>query len=605
MSLRALALLVVVGLALVVAPGRAASQLLSPGPLSEAHKAIDGDDHCGKCHQSGKQVVARLCLDCHDVLGRRVAAGAGLHGRTYAGQACEHCHVEHISRKTKLVRWPGGAMDKLDHDQTGWKLEGDHRQARCLDCHTQVRSGKPTFLGARPECSSCHKDPHTGRFGSNCRSCHDLEDWKRFDRAAFDHGKSRYPLTGKHVPVACEKCHGTPAKWTGLAFATCDSCHQDPHDGEFKPKACTACHTTAGWEGAADKLRTDHPGLSLAAGHRKVKCETCHDRGNTKAPSKGGRCVGCHKVVHEAPFGERCESCHASIKWLGLTDAVGRKAHAQTAYPLAGKHTKAACVGCHPTKLAPAARFRQLTFDRCAACHADRHAGEFAARDQGECGACHRVEGFTPTTFGLAAHGSTRFALDGKHGATPCSGCHQGARPRLELRVARQACADCHANPHGEQFARELARGGCATCHATSGWDRPRIDHSTWPLEGAHATAACASCHGTGVRDGAAASYRGIPRTCAGCHDDVHAGQFAQRAPIKTCDGCHQTTGFLLPSFDHAAASGFALDGGHVEKACAACHPTVELRNGARAVQYRLGYRACRDCHADPHTEAP
>lgn len=606
MSPRHLLLLVVLVAAGVVAgPRPARAQLLSPGPLSEAHKAIDGDDHCGACHESGRQVVASLCLDCHDQLARRITAGAGLHGRAYRGQACEQCHVEHIGRKTKLVRWPGGAMDKLDHDLTGWKLEGDHQRVKCLDCHTQVRSGKPTFLAARPECGSCHKDPHAGRFGARCQACHDLADWKQFDRKAFDHGKSRYPLTGKHVPLPCDKCHGEPAKWTGLAFATCDSCHKDPHAGGFAPKPCESCHATSAWADAAAKLRGDHPGLSLAGGHRKVRCAACHDRGNSKPPSKGARCVGCHKGVHQAPFGDRCENCHGGIKWLGLADPVGRKAHAQTAYPLAGRHVTVACAGCHPTKLAANARYRQLSFDRCTGCHQDRHAGEFAARDRGECGACHVVQGFTPTTFGLAAHATTGFALEGRHTATPCRGCHGTARPRLDLRVGKSTCVDCHADPHGGQFAREMASGGCGQCHATTGWDRPRIDHSTWPLLGAHATAACGSCHGAGTRDGSPASYRGVPRACEGCHDDVHAGQFSQRSPVKTCDRCHQPTGFKLPAFEHQAESGFALEGKHVATACAGCHPTTELRNGVRAVSYRLGYRGCKDCHADPHREGP
>jgi hypothetical protein len=603
-SARRLALAIVLGAAaLLLAPRAAAAQLLSPGPLAEAHKQIDGDDHCGACHRSGKQVVASLCLDCHEDLRRRIDAGAGLHGRAYRGRACEDCHHEHIGRKTKLVRWPGGSMDALDHELTGWKLEGDHRQVKCLECHDDVRAGKPTFLAARPECASCHKDPHAGRLGARCQGCHDSADWSNFDRRAFDHAKTRYPLTGRHLPVECEKCHGTPAKWTGLAFDTCEACHDDPHDGGFVPKPCTACHATAGWADAAAKVRGDHPGLSLAAGHRKVTCERCHDRGNTRPPSKGARCVACHPTVHEAPFGDRCEGCHAGIRWLGLADAVGRRAHARTVYPLAGKHVGVACAGCHPPKLPAAKRFRALTHDRCAACHADRHAGEFAARDGGECGACHRVDGFTPTTFGVSAHASTVFALDGRHTATPCRGCHGEARPRLDLRVGKRACAECHADPHGGQFARELAQGGCAQCHATAGWERPRIDHSSWPLEGLHAGAACASCHPSAT-GGAGASYRGIPRTCEGCHDDVHAGQFAQRPPARTCDRCHQPAGFALPAFDHRAASGFALDGAHGAAACAGCHPTVELRNGARAVSYRLGYRGCRDCHADPHGAA-
>ena len=107
-------LLALVVCALALTAGRAEAQLLSPGPLSAAHASIDGDDHCGECHQSGKQVVASRCLACHQDLRARLDAGAGLHGKQYKGQACENCHVEHIGRKAKLVRWPGGAPDKLD-----------------------------------------------------------------------------------------------------------------------------------------------------------------------------------------------------------------------------------------------------------------------------------------------------------------------------------------------------------------------------------------------------------------------------------------------------------------------------------------------------------
>ena len=62
----------------------------------------------------------------------------------------------------------------------------------------------------------------------------------------------------------------------------------------------------------------NHPGLSLAAGHAKTKCEACHDEGNVAAPSVGSECVACHAQVHQAKFGDRCETCHASIRWMGL-----------------------------------------------------------------------------------------------------------------------------------------------------------------------------------------------------------------------------------------------------------------------------------------------
>jgi hypothetical protein len=366
-----------------------------------------------------------------------------------------------------------------------------------------------------------------------------------------------------------------------------------------------SCHTTVSWEGAADKLRDDHPWLSLRNGHRRVACAGCHDKGNSKPPSKGKHCDDCHRPVHQARFGNRCESCHASIKWTGLPDKIGRDAHGKTPYPLTGLHQAVACADCHPRSKPAKQRYRELVFDRCGACHADRHAGEFTSRGGGECGACHTVAGFTPTRFGVDAHATTRFPLDGKHVATPCKSCHGDARPRLDFRQAKQACVDCHADPHAGQFASEMATDGCAHCHATASWHQPKIDHSTWPLTGVHARAACAACHGEATDTRNPATYHGVPRDCEGCHDDIHAGQFRLTAPVKACTGCHDTERFALPGFDHARQSGYPLEGAHTRVQCAGCHPTSELRNGATAVRYRLGYRACRDCHANPHRANP
>jgi hypothetical protein len=594
-----------VAISIVAAASTAQAQLLSPGPLVNAHASIDGDSNCGKCHESGKQVVAKLCLDCHKDLAAEMAASRGLHGKQYKNKPCEECHVDHLGRNAKLVRWPGGSMDKLDHSLTGWSLDAGHTKPKCLDCHKKTSPlGKPVFLGTSTACASCHKDPHNGKFGTECQKCHGVNDWVGFDRRAFDHKLSNYPLTGKHTTVACEKCHtGTPPKWKPLVFSTCDSCHQDPHAGQFKPKACSSCHDTNAWDVAADKMRSSHPKLSLANGHARVKCETCHDRGNDKPPSKGGACKSCHPPIHIAKFGNHCESCHASIRWVGLPEATGRDNHGKTRYALAGKHGAVDCLACHPKAKPQAKRFRNLAFGRCDACHADPHKGEFAARDKGECAACHTVNGFAPTRFGLAEHGTTKFALEGKHIATPCGGCHPGARPRLSFVVAKQACADCHANPHGTQFESEMAKGGCASCHTALDWHQAKIDHSTWPLVGAHSRTPCTSCHGEQKKGAEPAAYRGLPRECEGCHDDIHAGQFRQTQPVKACKTCHTADTFQIArSFDHRTTR-YPLEGKHVALGCEKCHATETLRNGTTAVRWRLGYLQCKDCHANPHVE--
>jgi hypothetical protein len=275
--------------------------------------------------------------------------------------------------------------------------------------------------------------------------------------------------------VPCVKCHFEPPKYVGLKFAACTDCHHDPHDGRLGP-ACTDCHEDSRWKPVLFTHKgARHPGTSLANGHASVACKTCHDRGNLVSPSKGQECVSCHKPVHKAPFGNACASCHASILWVGLPPAVGLAAHPRTDYPLLGKHETVKCAGCHKPEWPRDRRFRGLPFGRCDDCHEDKHAGEFAKADRGECKACHTLGGFYPTLFGVVSHASTRFPLAGMHAASACLSCHKAPRPRLDLHVAKQACADCHANPHGDQFAKEMAQGGCAHCHEPTGWMQPKL----------------------------------------------------------------------------------------------------------------------------------
>ena len=580
----------------------ARAQVTSPGPLSAAHASIDSDSNCTKCHESGNKVVARLCLDCHKDLGAELAASRGLHGKQFKTKPCEECHVEHIGRNTKLIRWPGGSMQKLDHAQTGWVLDGGHTKPKCLDCHKKTSPlGKSQFVGTNPACDGCHKDPHAGKFSTECKKCHGTSDWQAFDRNAFDHKLARFTLTGKHTSVGCEKCHGTPAKWKPLEFGSCKSCHADPHKGQFEPKPCTECHGTESWDVQLDKVRASHPKLSLANGHARVKCEACHDRGNNKPPSKGSKCESCHKPIHLAKFGTRCEGCHASIKWVGLPESIGRDNHPKTRYPLEGKHVKIDCVACHAKTKPQASRFKNLEFGTCISCHPDTHKGEFTKRNNGECAQCHTITGFTPTTFGVKQHATTKFVLDGKHIATPCGSCHTGSRPRTSFIVANTQCLDCHENPHGTQFAKEMTQNGCATCHTTVDWHQSKIDHSIWPLLGVHARTKCAACHGEQKKGAEPAAYRGIPRECEGCHDDTHAGQFKN----KLCKTCHEPSTFkIATTFDHKT-TGWSLDGKHAPLSCDKCHTSTTLRDGSTTIRWRLGYRQCKDCHANPHREGP
>src|SRR5262249_44456332 len=271
--------------------------------------------------------------------------------------------------------------------------------------------------------------------------------------------------------------------------------------------------------------------------------------------------------------------------------------HGKTAFALRGKHGDVRCEACHKTELPADKRFRGLSFGLCRDCHKDAHDGEFLARNQGECGACHTERGFKPTSFSVAIHGTTAFALEGKHQAVPCGKCHFGksaapepveeptpkkgklplargkakalpaAAPivrRLAWKITESACANCHQNPHGDQFADVMKQKGCAGCHVAGGWKMPKIDHKIWPLTGAHAQAACDRCHSPTAEDrkaGKGGSYKNVPRECNGCHADPHAAQFSATAPARACNDCHNTASFKLPGFDHAKQAHYSLEG--------------------------------------------
>ena len=589
-SLRSLLLLV----ALLLVGRAATAQLLSPGPLAAPHASLEGDENCGRCHTSGRGTSNGLCNGCHGSVTKQ-----GLHARAFGGP-CAKCHSDHRGRGFALVRFsPNG----FDHGQTGWPLQGKHGSTKCAECH------KPgTWQNVSRACKSCHKDPHDNRFGANCLGCHNESNWKTVSLKSFNHDLSRFPLKGAHRSAPCGNCHGSPARYRGLDFGNCTACHQDPHRGRFS-STCTNCHNESNWHQVVMKPGA-HPGLSLANGHARVVCGKCHDRGQFVSPSKGRACVGCHKPVHEADFGKGCQKCHASIRWLGLPRRTGLRAHKKTAYQLEGEHEKVKCDGCHTPSKPAQQRFRELTFDRCNGCHEDKHKGEFKSRSGGECGACHTVSGFAPALFGIQAHSTTKFPLVGHHTAVPCASCHDKhpkKGPRMDWRGAKESCESCHENPHGSQFSKEMKKGGCAECHSPLDWHSPKIDHSSWPLTGAHASAPCARCHTPTEADrktGRGASYRGTARKCEGCHADVHLGQFRLSKPAKACNFCHDTSHFKIRKFPHEKRTGYPLEGRHAQLACDKCHKSVASKSGKKATRYRLGYSGCKDCHADPHAEA-
>ena len=379
-----------------------------------------------------------------------------------------------------------------------------------------------------------------------CESCHNTSAWK--PAPGFSHERARFPLTGKHQTVPCEKCHrpsasgATPVVFGGMEFGSCSSCHSDPHRGRF-PQRCDQCHTTTGWkEGAARQFDHSTTRFPLRGKHAQVLCEGCHKR----PPASRGqspvrvrienfsRCSDCHSDPHEGGFarrpdGGRCESCHNETGWK--EGPMRTFDHGKTHFPLRGKHADLSCARCHvrsksvaPGSQAPLDLSR---FEHCTDCHADSHGGQFVSRpDRGACESCHTVSGFRPSTLSAADHATTRFPLRDGHAAVPCQKCH----PVGDARNPKNAYSGgASSNPARLVMrmsivgrSRRILPPRATIVMIRESWKHLHFEHARarFLLDGKHAAVACAACHR--IRSGGGVNreweFRGRPIQCVACH---------------------------------------------------------------------------------------
>jgi len=146
------------------------------------------------------------------------------------------------------------------------------------------------------------------------------------------------------------------------------------------------------------------------------------------------------------------------------------------------------------------------------------------------------------------------------------------------------------ASPHGSLKAE------CALCHDASGWKPAKISkafrHEAYgfPLDGAHRTADCLSCHRS-------LDFRKADAACASCHLDPHRGELG-----TACERCHTPRSFL----DRAAMTRLhqetrlPLVGAHQAADCEACHRP----RGSGVLQF-VGLPAqCQACHLSDYRSA-
>jgi hypothetical protein len=226
---------------------------------------------------------------------------------------------------------------------------------------------------------------------------------------------------------------------------------------------------------------------------------------------------------------------------------------------------------------------------------------------------------FHRTTFTVAKHRNTRFALTGAHAAVACVDCHKlGAGGRtdkiLPFKFEDRTCTACHKDPHKGEFndrmARKRANGtpfGCEACHTAKSWaDISGFDHSKtkFPLLGAHRTVACGECHKATTEY--ASRFKGTPQQCEACHSDAHDGQFTAKDAKTHCGDCHNDQRWVPSTFDHDTRTHLPLTGGHANVPCAKCHIQTNLAGDKSIVIYKNTPNKCVDCHgSDPRFIKP
>jgi hypothetical protein len=517
---------------------------------------------CADCHEDWKftPVAHEACAACHD----------NPHQSQFNPRPCDDCHTVDVK---------AFALRDFDHTATDWPLQGQHKRVACEACHQDGARARYVDL-PHDRCETCHKDLHAAQFAPRaCADCHTV-DVRAFALRTFDHASTEWPLVGKHKTAACEACHqdGARARYVDLPHDRCETCHDDPHAGQFKPRDCDACHAATAPSFGSEGFDHDATSFPLRGAHTQATCESCHGAGpaSTYAGLVATGCASCHEDSHAGRFAPAtCESCHTDGAW-----EVASFDHAATGYALTGAHVELTCESCHGVG---ESRVACMPHAACSDCHtADSpHKGAAATST---CESCHRTEAWVSVAFD---HATTGFAITGRHQALPCAECHTDPT----FADASATCASCHETDRPP----EHFDGACENCHAAAGW-RPATlggrDHSVtgFALTGVHTTLSCGACHTPGAAT--------LGPFCQDCHGDEDPHR---NLAGNTCESCHGTTDWSIVRFLHAS-TGWPLRGPHQLAACVDCHATGFIGTPTSCRRCHEADRPRDALHADPLT---
>ena len=547
----------------------------------------------------------------HVVLADR-AAGADRHARL--GQRARRLPVDLVMRARGSPAWPrivvaalavtaqaqffspGSARAparvseglKLQHVPPG--AEGPVAQL-CLDCHREstrasrrarafTATCRPRSVTTAPELPP--RSPRArlldDRLGSRGKN--------RFRAPARPAGRSR---ASTRRPSATT-CHQRRL----IVDASIASCSSNAAEARRRCSAWASGATAATSTSTAGQLaRAARPATTKAPGTRPAKFDHQQHRVPAARQAPGGGVRECHPSSSDARIGAStfpapraatfmqmkpiehgtCESCHersaqgrasAQLRELPLGDGLegdphgsrGKDAsfHDKTRFPLRGGHVGVACRAAMDRSLGSRRSSRGCRSRQCSDCHQDAHLGQLRrsrpARSPTATSATPS-NAFAPPRYELEQHRATRFPLEGGHAAAACRGCHP--------------------------IDGKLAAGIPAARHKLQR-ERSGPSDSAWRC----------------------CTPKKTLQSCAGCHEDVHDGQFAEDGNKDNCASCHETTSFADLTFDHDTDSRFPLTGKHATTRVRGLPPTERAGPGQTLVRYKPLETACAELPRRP-----
>ncbi len=415
-------------------------------PLTGVHTTTP----CQSCHVNGNyQLVYTDCYQCHQTDFNNATNPNHVSGNF--SHDCTGCHTT-----------TGWSPATFNHSTTRFPLTGAHTTVQCQSCHVNGN-----YQLVYTDCYQCHQtdfnnatNPNhvSGNFSHDCTQCHSTSVWQP---STFNHGTTRFPLTGTHTTTPCQSCHVNGNYQ--LVYTDCYQCHATEYQQTTNPNHvagnfshdCTQCHSTTNWTSATfDHSTTRFP---LTGAHVAVQCQSCHVNGNYQLVYTD--CYQCHQTDftnatnpnHVAGnFSHDCTQCHSTTNWTSATFD-----HSTTRFPLTGAHTSVQCQSCHVNGN------YQLVYTDCYQCHATdfnnvTNPNHVTQQFSHACTTCHSTSVWTPNTMN---HDAAYFRIYSGHhlgrwtqcsqchttignlGAWSCTtGCHQTAHNQ------GQNCYGCHRN---------------------------------------------------------------------------------------------------------------------------------------------------------------